>query len=217
MPDAAALENGEVGGAAADVHHRHAELLLVVGQDRFAGGELLEHRVEHRHPGAIDAGDDVLGRRGAAGDDVDVHFEPGPGHPDRRADAVVRRRRSPADVEDFGRLGSATALAASIARRTSSRVISRFLPATATTPRLLKALTVRARQAEVDRVDSDSGSQLGFVDRLLDRLDRRLEIIDDDAAANPFRVGKAEADDVEAAALGDLATMAIFDAPIRRQ
>ena len=38
-------------------------------------------------------------------------------------------------------LGSATALAASIARRTSSRVISRFLPATATTPRLLNALT----------------------------------------------------------------------------
>ena len=38
-------------------------------------------------------------------------------------------------------LGSATALAASMARRTSSRVISRFLPATATTPRLLNALT----------------------------------------------------------------------------
>ena len=34
-------------------------------------------------------------------------------------------------------LGSVTALAASIDRRTSSRVISRFLPATATTPRLL--------------------------------------------------------------------------------
>ena len=38
-------------------------------------------------------------------------------------------------------LGSATALAASMARLTSSRVISRFLPATATTPRLLNALT----------------------------------------------------------------------------
>ena len=38
-------------------------------------------------------------------------------------------------------VGSATALAASIARRTSSRVISRFLPATAITPRLLKPLT----------------------------------------------------------------------------
>jgi hypothetical protein len=37
-------------------------------------------------------------------------------------------------------LGSATALAASMARRTSSRVISRFLPATAMTPRLLNPL-----------------------------------------------------------------------------
>ena len=38
-------------------------------------------------------------------------------------------------------VGSATALAASMARRTSSRVISRFLPATAITPRLLKPFT----------------------------------------------------------------------------
>src|SRR6266853_243952 len=38
-------------------------------------------------------------------------------------------------------VGSETALAASMARRTSSRVISRFLPATAMTPRLLKPLT----------------------------------------------------------------------------
>ncbi len=37
--------------------------------------------------------------------------------------------------------GSATARAASIARLTSSRVISRLRPATATTPRLLNALT----------------------------------------------------------------------------
>ena len=37
-------------------------------------------------------------------------------------------------------VGSDTALAASIARRTSSRVISRFLPATAITPRLLNPL-----------------------------------------------------------------------------
>ena len=86
-------------------------------------------------------------------------------------------------------LGSATALAASMARRTSSRVISRFLPATATTPRLLKALTCAPDSAEVDGVDLDAGRQLGFLDRLLDRLDRRLEV-DDDAAADALRVGQ---------------------------
>ncbi len=101
-------------------------------------------------------------------------------------------------------LGSATALAASMARRTSSRVISRFLPATATTPRLLNALTCAAGEPEVDRVDLDAGGQLGLVDRLLDRLDRRLEV-DDDAAADAARVREADADDVEPAVVGHLA------------
>ena len=45
----------------------------------------------------------------------------------------------------------------------------------------VERLDVRARQAEVHRVDLDAGGQLGLVDRLLDRLDRRLEV-DDDAA-----------------------------------
>src|SRR5437773_1327630 len=48
-------------------------------------------------------------------------------------------------------VGSETALAASMARRTSSRVISRFFPATAITPRLLKPLMCgpeRARWTE---------------------------------------------------------------------
>ena len=61
-------------------------------------------------------------------------------------------------------VGSATALAASIARRTSSRVISRFLPATAMTPRLLKPLMCGPEMREVDRIDLDAGHQLGFLD-----------------------------------------------------
>src|SRR6185295_988 len=49
-----------------------------------------------------------------------------------------------------------------------------------------------------------AGHQLGFVDRLLDRIDRRLEV-DDDAAADAARLGDAETDDVEPAAVHDLA------------
>ena len=52
--------------------------------------------------------------------------------------------------------------------------------------------------AEVHRVDLDAGHQLGFLDRLLDRIDRGLEV-DDHAAADAARLGNAEADDVEAA------------------
>ena len=63
---------------------------------------------------------------------------------------------------------------------------------------------MRGRQAEVHRVDLDAGGQLGFLDRLLDRLDRGLEI-DDDAALDAARVGQAHADDVQPAIVGRLA------------
>jgi hypothetical protein len=68
----------------------------------------------------------------------------------------------------------------------------------------VETLDVRARQREVDRVDLDSGHQFGFFDRLLDRIDRRLEI-DDDAAANAARFGDADADDVKTIAGENLA------------
>ena len=100
--------------------------------------------------------------------------------------------------------GSDTARAASIARRTSSRVTSRFLPATATTPRLLKPLMCGPLSAEMHRADLDAGHQLGFLDRPLDRLDRGVEI-DHDAALQPLRLGDAEADDVDAALVDELA------------
>ncbi len=74
-----------------------------------------------------------------------------------------------------------------MARRTSSRVISRFFD-------------VRAGQREVNRVDLHAGHQLGFLDRLLDRIDRRLEV-DDDAPADAARLGDPEPDDVEAVAV----------------
>jgi hypothetical protein len=48
----------------------------------------------------------------------------------------------------------------------------------------------------VDGIDFDAGHQLGFVDRLLDRLDRGLEI-DDDTPADAARLGDAETDDLE--------------------
>ena len=64
-------------------------------------------------------------------------------------------------------VGSETALAASIARRTSSRVISRFLPATAITPRLLNPLMCgpdRARCTEsISTPAISSASSIAFL------------------------------------------------------
>ena len=83
-------------------------------------------------------------------------------------------------------------------------MISRFLPATAMTPRLLNPLMCGPDSAEVDRVDLDPGHQLGFLDGLLDRVDRRLEV-HDDAAPDAARLGHAETDDVDAVAVEHLA------------
>ena len=58
-----ALEDGEVGGAAADVDERDAQLLLVRREDRLGGGQLLEHGVAHLDAGAVDAGHEVLHAR----------------------------------------------------------------------------------------------------------------------------------------------------------
>ena len=71
--------------------------------------------------------------------------------------------------------------------------------------------------AEVDRVDLDAGHQLGFLDRLLDRIDRGLEV-DDDAAADAARLGNAEADDVEAVRRSMISptTAVTFEVPTSR-
>ena len=148
--------------------------------------------------GAVHARDDVLRRALAAGDDVDVDLEPRAGHADRRADAVllvddeVLRQH----VQDLAagrqrhRLGGVDRAAHVLARDLAVLAGDRDHAAA------VESLDVRARQREVDRVDLDAGHQLGFLDRLLDRVDRRLEV-DDDAAADAARLGDAEADDVE--------------------
>ena len=206
VPQAAALVDRDVGGAAADVDQRDAELLLVLGQHRFAGRELLDDRLGDVDAGPVHARDDVLRRALAAGDDVDVHFEPGAGHADRRADAVLL-------VDDEVLRQHVQDLAAGRQRHRLGRVdrapdvLARDLAVLAghrDHAAAVEPLDVRAGQREVHRVDLDAGHQLGFLDRLLDRVDRRLEV-DDDAAPDAARLGDAEADDVEPVAVENLA------------
>ena len=156
--------------------------------------------------GAVHARHDVLRRALAAGDDVDVHLEARAGHADRRADAVLL-------VDDEVLRQHVQDLAAGRQRHGLRRidraphVLARDLAVLAGDgdhAAAVEALDVRARQREVHRVDLDAGHQLRFLDGLLDRLDGRLEV-DDDAAPDAARLGDAEADDVEAAAVEDLA------------
>ena len=175
-------------------------------QHRLARRQLLEHRLDHRDAGAVHAGDDVLRRRGAAGDDVHVDLEARAGHPDRRADAVLlvddevlrQHVQDLAAARQRHRLGGVDRAPHVLARDLA------VLPGDRDDAAAVERLDVRGRQAEVNRIDLDAGGQLRLVDRLLDRLDGRLEI-DDDAAADAARVRQADADDVEPAVVGHLA------------
>ena len=206
VPEAAALVDGDVGRPAADVDQRDAELLLVVGQHRLAGGELLDDRLGHRDAGAVHAGDDVLGGALAAGDDVHVDLEARAGHSDRRADAVlfVDHEVLRQYVEDFAagrqrhRLGRVDRAPHVLARDLA------VLPRHRDDAAAVESLDVRTGEREMHRVDLDARHQLGFLNRLLDGVDRGLEI-DDDASTDAARLGDAEADDVEPAAVEHLA------------
>src|SRR5207249_5779977 len=68
----------------------------------------------------------------------------------------------------------------------------------------VESLDVRPRQREMNSVDLDARHELGFFDRLLDRVDRGLEV-HYHATADPARLRHAEADDVEARSVEDLA------------
>jgi hypothetical protein len=91
-------------------------------------------------------------------------------------------------------------------RRRAADILARdlaVLPRDGNHAAAVEALDVRPRQREVDRIDVHARHQLGFVDRLLDRLDCSFEV-HDDATPNAARLGHAEADDVETLALKDL-------------
>ncbi len=68
----------------------------------------------------------------------------------------------------------------------------------------VEALDVGAGDAEEGRVDLDAGHELSLFLGLLDGRRRGVEV-DDDALAQAVRVGRADADDLDLALLGDLA------------
>ncbi len=203
---AAALEDGQVGRAAADVEQRHAEFALVGRQHRFGGRQLADDHVDHRDARPVHAGDEVLRGGGRAGDDVHVDLEPGAGHADRGADAVLLvddevlrqhvqdlaaggQRHGPGGVE-----GAAHVLARDLA----------VLAGHGHDAAAVEALDVRTVHGQMRRSDLHAGHELGLLHRLLDGVDGGLEI-HHDAALQALRLGHADADDVEPAAVRDLA------------
>ena len=197
-------EHRDVGRAAADIDQAHAELLLVVGEHRVARRELLEHDVLDREAAALHALHDVLRGALGAGDDVHLRFQAHARHADRLADAflAVDQEFLRQDVQDLlvGRNRDR-------ARRVDDAldVFRRhFFVADRDDAVRVQAAHVAAGDARVHRVDLAAGHQLGFFDRALDRLHRRLDV-HDDAALQAARRMRAEADDFDATVVRDLA------------
>src|SRR6185312_8603956 len=156
------------------------------------------HRVEDRDPGVVHARRDVLDRRRAAGDDVDVDLEARAGHADRRADAVllVDNEVLRQDVQDFASARERNGLGR-VDGPADVFMRDLVLPARdGDDAAAVERLDVRARETQVHRVDLDARGQFRFVDGLFDRCDGGLEI-DDEAATDPSGLRQAEPDDVE--------------------
>ena len=132
-----------------------AELLLVVGQDGGARGDLVEDDLLDVDPGPLDAGPEVLDEGDGAGDDVDVDLELDAVHAQRIADPVllVHDELLGDDVDDLpvGRDRDGLGLLDDPAD-----VVAGDLPVLARDgdhPAAVEALDVGARDADEGRVD----------------------------------------------------------------
>ena len=81
VADDALLKDGDVGGAATDVHQGDAGFLFFFAQHSAARGDGLEDQLVHLQARPLDAAVDVFGSGGLPGDDVEVGLQPHPGVP----------------------------------------------------------------------------------------------------------------------------------------
>ncbi len=89
VADDAFVEDGDVGGAAADVHQGHAGLFFLFGEGGVGTGDGFEGEVGHFQARLFDAAEHVVDRRDLSGDDVEIGFQPDAAHPDRIGDALL--------------------------------------------------------------------------------------------------------------------------------
>src|SRR3954464_14010019 len=195
--DGAVHEDGEIGGAASHVDEGHPELLLLLREDRFRGGERLEDDVRDGEPRPGAALDDVLRARDGSGDDMHLRLQAHPAHPQGLLDpvlvvddeflredvddlAILRDVDPPGGVDHPRHVGRTDLLV--LHRHDALRV---------------ESADMSAGDARVDGADLASRHQLRFLDGPLDGGDGRLDV-DDHSLAQPARGMLADADHVEA-------------------
>src|SRR5690606_24879952 len=87
--DTAIFVDQNVGGAAADVDHGHADFPLVLAQHGGRTGKRLQHDVGDVQAASLDGAHHVLHRRGAGRDQIHLGLQAHTAHPDGVADALL--------------------------------------------------------------------------------------------------------------------------------
>jgi hypothetical protein len=176
MPDRIILEYSYLASPASHIYQRHSELLFVGVQHRPAGSERLQNDVLNLKAGPLAAFDDILDCACHSGYDVNLGFQPNPGHPDRMKDAVL--------VIDNELLGQDVQYLP--VERQGDRLCGiqdpgdiRLcdLPALyGDYPVTVHALDVSARNSGKDRRNFTPGHEFGFFDRFSYGIDRLVYI-----------------------------------------
>ena len=207
MPDRALAVEGDVGRPPADVDEQDAELFFLGQQDRFSGGERLEHDVLHGEARAVDRADHVLHRGHGAGHDVGLDLQAHAGHPDRLAHAVlvVHHERLGEHVDDLAVLGQVDRARGLDRPRHVVRAHLALLAGDRDHAAAVHAADVPARDPRVHGGHFHPGRLLGLADGLLDGLHGGVDV-HHDATAQPARGGGPHGEDLEPArraGLGD--------------
>ncbi len=103
VPDMPIHVDGQVGRPAADIADGHAHLAFSVGEYHVAGGQRVQHELQHFHAGRADALAQVFDRALGGGDDVRLHFQTVAVHSNRHRNTVLAVHREAAldDVDDL--------------------------------------------------------------------------------------------------------------------
>jgi hypothetical protein len=186
----------DVGGAAADVDQRDADLFFVVGQRGIRTGQWFEHHLGHVQVAALGALDDVLHAGRRRSHHVHARFQAHAVHAHRTRDAVlvvddVFLRQ---DVDHLAITGQRDRLG--LFEHALDVFIGDLAVVDGSDAFLVHAAHVAARDAGVDRLDLAAGHRLGLVDRRANRLDGRLDV-NDDALLQTLGGNRADPDDVD--------------------
>ena len=162
-------------------------------QGRVGRRERLEDHLGRRHAGALAALGEILAVALRGGDDMNARLEADSRHAVRLAHTfllidgeLLRQDMQHLAIERDRDRARRVDHAIDIAR-------ADFAAAHRDDAVTVEALDMRAGDADDNRADAHAGSFLGFLDRGLDRVNRRLDI-DDDALAQPGAWRDAEAE-----------------------